>query len=71
MIEYLVIHIVCGLLSAGISFAWWQKEWPNTAEYEYWGDMIYSYTFGISLGPIQLLTAIVQSKFAKHGIKYF
>ena len=70
MLYYLIFHFICGVLAAGINFAYLQKEFWLLAEESYTTDLLASYIVGILCGPISLYAALVVTERAKHGIKF-
>jgi hypothetical protein len=71
MIEFVVISAVfwgvCGFLTYGWSFAYWQRRYPEIAAENYREDKINSLFFA-ALGPIGLLTVIAQEGW-RYGFK--
>jgi len=69
-ILYLIFHLSCAVLSAGMVFAYVQKEWSSLAKEEYRQDL--SKSWGISLigGPISLAVAFFMTGFVEHGFKW-
>ena len=67
---YIVIHIGCGIIAAGISFATFQGRNDRIAEEDYYVDLCFSYSWGLFFGPLGLLEAIFLSGFMKRGIKF-
>lgn len=54
----IIVWIICGVISYGINFAYYQRKWPSIAQEGYREDMIFC--AGISLlGPANLLGSIV------------
>ena len=50
-----VIWVVCGVLSFGLSFGYYQNAYPNIAEKGYLGDFMFSLLVSL-LGPITLIS---------------
>ena len=71
MKPYLIFYLICGLLSAGITFAYFQDEYPSIAKRDYKKDCFFAYLIGLIGGPCGLLVGIFFTKFAKHGIRFF
>ncbi len=69
---YLVIitYLICCILSYGMSFAFWQRKFPNIAPHAYRSDIISSIMFSL-LGPISLLFTYFNTNFAKYGFKFY
>ena len=67
---YLVFHFICGVLSAGISFAWFQGKWPELAERYRQEDLGNAWLGGLLFGPISLGVEIFTSGFAKYGLRW-
>lgn len=67
---YIVGWIVCGVLTYGITFAYFQKKYPIIARESYREDMGIAVFYGL-LGPIGLFVILVSSGFAKYGLKFY
>ncbi len=72
-----MFHIVCGLLGAGFSIAYSQREFPLSAHCSYKKDLSYAYMWALT-GPVFLLTICAlfffmfgASRAFKHGIKFY
>ena len=65
----LIIWLICGILTYGITFAYMQEEYPLVAEIGYEADRNFAILLGIC-GPIGLLVSFFRSGFAKHGLKF-
>lgn len=61
--------IICGVLAYGLTFGYFQREYPYVAEKNRALYISFS-LFVAAAGPIGLGVAIVKSDFAKHGLKY-
>ncbi len=59
-------HLMCSVLAYGITFAYFQGEFPELAEKQRLIDRIFSVVVAV-FGPIGLLTTYIWSDFAKHG----
>lgn len=58
----------CGVISYGIAFAHFQREFPTTARENRLNDRIFA-AFLACLGPLGLVPALLACR-AKHGLKY-
>jgi len=56
-----ICWVICGVLAYGLSFAYFQRNWPSIAEQEYYSDMLFSIFIGV-LGPIGLLSVILNDE---------
>ena len=65
----IVIWIICGILTYGITFGYFQGGWPEISEKGYRQDMSFSVFFGL-LGPIGLIISFFISGFAEYGLKF-
>ncbi len=63
------VWLVCAVLSAGITFAWFQDnpEFSSIAKQDYRMDLLVAWSAGLSLGPIYLLAIFFFSDFCKYG----
>ncbi len=70
-----VLWLLSFVLHYGISFAYWQKEFPFLAKEQYYSDMRFSIVMGI-FGPLSLIgqAVFLSSKYGrslyKHGVKF-
>ncbi len=69
-ILYLIFHLGCAVLTAGISFAYSQREWPLIAKKQYREDLALSWGISLFGGPVALLVALFMTGFVKHGVKW-
>lgn len=69
IISYLVFHILCGVLTYGITFGHFQRKWPSLAEEGKSGDRSFAFSIA-AYGPIGLFASLTLSDFAKHGLKF-
>lgn len=67
-IIFSIVWVVCGVLSYGAYFAFFQRNFPNLAEYRRRQDRIGAFVYGI-LGPFGLF-AIGTTSWFKHGFKF-
>jgi len=60
--EYIFVGIwvLCGVISYGLSFAWYQRNWPLSAKERYWRDMADCALLSL-FGPISLATFLVHT----------
>lgn len=63
----ITIWLICGLGAAGLYFAYFQGEYPNSAKDDYRKDLADGFLFGLIFGPIALLVGFFRSGFAQHG----
>jgi len=66
---FMVIWTICGVLTYGITLAYFQRNYPEIAKEDYREDVGFSVLFGI-VGPIGLFVSLWGSGFAKHGLMY-
>lgn len=64
-----LIWIICGILSYGITFGYFQNKYPRMAEKRWVEDFRFAVFFGI-LGPIGLSVSFPLSGFVKYGLKF-
>ena len=70
IIGYIIFHIMCGVLQAGINFAYFQGKYPTLAEEGYRSDLGFAYGLGLLFGPLALLVSVFMSGFAQYGVKF-
>jgi len=70
IILLVITWVVCGILAYGLSFAYWQGQYSILAQRHYRGDMLISILLGLT-GIAGVVVAIVGSRFAKHGLKFY
>ena len=63
-----LLWIVCGIISYGFDFAYYQREYSPIAKKDYKEDRIICVFFAL-LGPINLIEIIIRKNY-KHGLKY-
>ena len=68
IIIFAILWIICGILSYGFLFAYFQNEYIFIAKEDYNKDK--RYAFGIALLGICGLVAIICMNQYKHGLKY-
>lgn len=61
-LSIILIWIICGVISYGLNFAYYQKEWPNIAEEDYRLHKIMCLLFAI-FGPIILIDTLIRKKY--------
>ena len=64
---YIIFHLVCGLIAAGMVCANLQARFPKLAVKDYREDLGFSLFFGLPLGPIAAIVALFLTGFAEHG----
>ena len=69
LISFIVIWIISGILTYGISLAYMQREYPSIAEEMYLEDVVFAMFFSI-LGPMSLLISFILSNYGKYGLMY-
>lgn len=60
--------VVCGVLDYGISFAYFQRNWPTLSEKNYYKDMRHSAIMALA-GPCALVGTWVAGCYG-HGFKW-
>lgn len=76
MIATIIISFITSwILSYGITFAYFQDEWPEIKDKYYYRDMTFSiffcYILAIILNIFGILLVYFLSKRAKHGLKFW
>lgn len=69
---YIAVCLVLGVLSYGVTFAFFQREWPSLAEEHYASDLGFAVCIGIlafAIPPV-ILVALIGSVSFKHGVKF-
>jgi len=69
VIIVLIVWIACGVLTFGITFGYFQREFPLLAEEGGHSDRMLALLFA-AFGPIALITTFFLSGCLKHGIKF-
>lgn len=71
LILFIMFWGVCGVLSYGLGFAYWQRKWPNLAKEDYEHDRRWS-AFLALLGPFTLIAYFVNAGYSggKYGFKW-
>lgn len=69
IVALVIAYVVCGLLAYGITFAYWQGEFPGQAAGQYREDMGIAMVFGMA-GPGGLFISFFASGLAQHGLKF-
>jgi len=65
----IALWVICGVLSYGITFAFYQKQFPTIAKEHY--DAHKSFATKMAMfGPINLLAALIVYGGYKHGFKW-
>lgn len=67
IVACIVGWLACAVATAGISFAYVKGRILGMAEEYYREQLCYAWVFGIVLGPIGLVVAIIDSGFCKYG----
>lgn len=65
----IIFWIACGVLAYGITYGYFQREFPTIAYESQKDDSAMALVFG-ALGPFGVLLSFVLSGFAKHGLKW-
>ena len=68
IISFLIIYIVCGVITYSTHFAFYQREYPSLAERDYKRDRNDAMCAGLT-GPIGLRGNATTIGF-KHGLKF-
>jgi len=66
---FLGFWLVCAVLSSGITFAYYQDQYPIQAKEHIREDLATGVFIGLA-GPIGLIMSFLLSGFAKHGIRW-
>lgn len=68
-----VVYITGTIIMYGISFSYWQNDYPKSAEEQYKGDVLFSILIGI-LWFIAILNSKIRedslSSYKKNGMKF-
>ena len=71
---YIAVWLVCSVLTFGLSFAYFQRKYPYTAESNYKEDFGFCFTLGL-LGPLAfiafLILVLVENKGKLYGFKFY
>ncbi len=70
MIYYIIFHLLCAVISAGIGFAMAQGEFKVIAKEKYREDLGFAWLYSLTFGPLALLIFFFLSGFCKYGIKW-
>lgn len=65
----IIFWAFCSVMAYGITFAYFQGEWPTRAEKDHRLDRCISIVVG-AFGPIGLVVAFINSHGAKYGVKF-
>lgn len=65
---FLLFWIVCGVVTYGLTFGYYQREFSALAKEDYWRDLIFSTVFSL-FGPISLFVVFISFRY-KHGFKW-
>jgi hypothetical protein len=66
MMALLALWLLCGIGGAGFMFAYFQDEYPESAESQRREDLGMATLFG-AFGPVALVAGFLFSGFGKHG----
>lgn len=58
-----------GVVAAGLTFAYFQREWPELAARDYESDRMRAWATAVVFGPCALLAALTTMG-TKHGLKF-
>ena len=64
-----LLYVAIGVLTYGLMFAYWQREWPSLAKEDYQSDLVKSLV-GFVLWPASLLFLALRGGF-RHGLKFY
>lgn len=67
-IQYVILHLICGILAAGILCADTQEKFYMLEEYRL--DLGFSLFLGLIFGPMALLVILFFTGFAQHGCSF-
>lgn len=67
----IAVWIACGVASWGLSFAYYQRNWPTIAAETYFTDLLSAACIGLLLGPIALVSFLVHVATSTHGFRGF
>lgn len=70
LILYIIFHIICGIIAAGILLAYIQKEFSAIALYFLSLDRIFCWSLGLLGGPVALAVALLSTDWAKCGLQW-
>ena len=65
----IAVWTVLGLLAYGLSFAYWQREFPTLAKRDRAADKRKSLILALA-GPVGLVVILIYSGDGKHGVKF-
>lgn len=69
IIGYIIFYIICGILSYGFLFAYFQREYPTIAKKKFGRDSVFAHIMAL-FGPIALLDIFLTGTY-KHGLLFF
>ncbi len=64
----LLVWLICGILAYGLTFAYFQRQYPTLAETEYESDFRFALSAGMA-GPIGLGVCLLSGDW-RHGFKW-
>lgn len=64
-----ILYLVCCVISYGVAFAYFQREYPLQAQKEYKNDKAFAIKVSL-FGPISLIVISFTSNFYQHGLKF-
>lgn len=67
IVIFVVFWLLCGLLEAGMNFAYFQDKYPNHAERDKREDLGDALLMGLMYGPIGATIEFFESGFAEYG----
>jgi len=67
---YIIFHLICAALFAGIFFAYFQAKFPSIAEEGRREDLGCAWGMGLLFGPVALIVGIFMSGFMEHGVRW-
>lgn len=70
MTTLLALWLITGVVNYGGTFAFFQREFPNSARESYREDMLFAALMSLS-GPFAFLASFLFSGFYKHGFKFW
>lgn len=66
----IVVWLGCAVFTTGMTVAYFQKEFPLTANSHYRDDFSLGVFAGLALGPLSTILYFFTSGFAKHGLQF-
>lgn len=64
---YLLFYLICAYISAGINYAYFQREFPVGAKQDKGLDLVICWLLSMIFSPVALFLTYFLTDFAKHG----